>query len=320
MTDVPPEVLALAAQQFGAIARGQARRLGWTERQERRARHRGEWTLETRRVLVRTGSARSFKRDAMVALLDAGDGSALSFPTGAASYRVAGFPRYPIHVSRPRDLRNRKSTIAIVHQPMYLPPHHLLRVDGLPVTSPTRTLFDLANDPGMHPKRVERAIDSAWAARLTSRARLLRMEDEWCERGRRGSAFIHEFLATRGPDYVPPESGLEARFIHLITEAGMPAPRSQVDAGDDESWIGRIDCVDPEFPHLMAEIDSDRFHIAPLDKASDERRDERLTAAGCTVVRFTEFKVWHRGREVVEEWRTARAEARAAVRQRAVGT
>ncbi|HVE93286.1 MAG TPA: hypothetical protein VNB24_00090, partial [Acidimicrobiales bacterium] len=243
MKATPPEVLALAERQFGALGRSQARALGWAWRDEDRAVRHGEWCRETSHVLVRAGSPKTFKRDAMVGLLDAGKGSTLSFLTAAACYRMAGFSRYPIHVSRLHSRRRNPSAIAVVHQPVYLPPHHLLRVDGLPVTSPTRTLFDLANDPGMHPKRVERAIDSAWAARLTSRARLLRMEDEWCERGRRGSAFIHEFLATRGPNYGPPASALAARFIHIIPEAGMPAPRSQVDAGDDESWIGRIVCV-----------------------------------------------------------------------------
>jgi len=311
MNEAPPEVLALAERQYGAVARAQARAAGWERYDECRAVNRGAWIYATRRVLVRSGSPSSFKRDAMVALLDAGLGSVLSFATGAAQYKLAGFARYPVHVSRPRSSRYVASRAGIVHQPIYLPPHHLLRVNGLPVTSPTRTLFDLANDPDMHPSRIERAVNSAWAARLTSRARLVAMEDEWCKRGRRGSAFFHEYLEMRPPGWKPPASSLENRFLHLISEAGMPAPISQIDVGDDESWIGRIDCADPEFPNLLAEIDSDRFHVAPLDVASDQARDARLTAAGLIIERFQEFDVWYRPSDVVARWRAARAQARA---------
>jgi len=310
MGGVPDEVLALASKQFGAVERAHASALGWTARQQRSAVTRGDWKVASKRVLVRTGSPESFERDAMVALLDAGPGSVLGFTTSIAQYRVPGFPRYPIHVSRPRGGRSRKSTVAIVHQPTYLPSHHLLVVNGLPCTSPTRALFDLAHMKDIHPERLKRAVNSAWADRLTSRELLVRMEKEWCEQGRRGSAFMHEYLEERPVGWTPPASRLEGRFIQLIVEAGMPAPTSQANVGDDESWIGRVDCRDPEFPKLLAEIDSDRFHIAPLDAASDESRDDRLAAAGFTIVRFTEFKVWHRPNEVVNEWRAERAKMR----------
>ena len=175
---------------------------------------------------------------------------------------------------------------------------------------PDRALFDLAHLRGIHPHRLERAVNSAWADRLTSRKQLVRMEAEWCEQGRRGSAFMHEYLAGRPVGWEPPASRLEGRFIDLIVDAGMPAPRSQANVGDDESWIGRVDCRDPDFPKLLAEIDSDRFHIAPLDAASDAKRDDRLVAAGFRIVRFNEFDVWHRPNEVVARWREARSRMR----------
>lgn len=310
MARVPEEVLVLAATQFGAIGRSQARALGWSYEQERSATENGDWQLSTKRVLTRTGAPQSFARDAMVALLDAGGGSVLSMTTSVATFGVPGFSRYPIHVSRPRGTRSRESKVATVHQPTYLPSHHLLVVNGLPCTSPTRALFDLASMREVHPQRLKRAVNSAWADRLTSRELLTRMEAEWCERGRRGSAFMHEYLEERPIGWTPPASRLEGRFIELIVGAGMPSPLSQANVGDDDSWIGRVDLRDPEFPKLLAEIDSDRFHIAPLDAASDENRDERLTAAGFRIVRFSEFKVWHRPSEVIAEWRTERARMR----------
>jgi very-short-patch-repair endonuclease len=134
------------------------------------------------------------------------------------------------------------------------------------------------------------------------------MAEQWCARGRRGSAFIHAYLEQHPIAWQPPASNLEDRFRRLITDAGLPEPRRQVNLGDLTTWIGRVDFLDPEVP-LVGEIDSDLFHIAPLDAESDEAREARLEAAGFVVKRFKESDVWYHGREVVERWREARREA-----------
>jgi very-short-patch-repair endonuclease len=61
---------------------------------------------------------------------------------------------------------------------------------------------------------------------------------------------------------------------------------------------------------LIAEIDSDRFHAAPLDAAADAKRDDDMRRAGFEVVRFTESEVWYKPREVVGRWREMRREVR----------
>jgi very-short-patch-repair endonuclease len=78
-----------------------------------------------------------------------------------------------------------------------------------------------------------------------------------------------------------------------------------VNLGDDSRWIGRVDGLDPELP-LVAEVDSERFHFAPIDGDEDAARDEALGTAGLTVVRFTESDVWHDPARVVRRWRDAR--------------
>ena len=197
------------------------------------------------------------------------------------------------------------------HHPRLLPASHLVRrPNGLIVTSPTRTLADLAG-MDLHPKRVERAINSTWANGLTDRRRLGVMAKEWCERGRPGSAFLHEYLDSRALDWTPPASNLAARFIQIVVDAGMPEPISEVNLGDNERWLGRVDCLDPEYA-LVAEIDSERFHAAPLDKASDAARDVAMGLAGFDTERFREFEVWHRPKEVADRWREARDRARRA--------
>ena len=169
-------------------------------------------------------------------------------------------------------------------------------------------LFDLANDGETHHLKLERTFNNAWGRGLTSGQLLVQVADEWCERGRRGSAFIHEYLERHPISWQPPASNLEDRFRRIIAEAGMPEPRRQINLGDQTSWIGRVDFLDPEVP-LVGEVDSDLFHVAALDAESDEEREERLEAAGFEVERFKEFDVWHDKQSVIARWRDARRRA-----------
>ncbi|MEY2398629.1 MAG: hypothetical protein QOJ00_1803 [Actinomycetota bacterium] len=277
---------------------------------------RGELVQFSYRAYAVAGSPETSERWAMAALLDAPVGSALSFYSSAAVYKTPGFTLEPIHISVPRQRRSQKGGLADVvhHHPRFFPESHLVVVNGLVVTIPSRTGADLAHLRSIHPKRAERAVDSMWAAGLTDRRKLTRMESEWCERGRRGSVFLHDYLEARPIEWKPAESSLERRFIEIIVGAGFPSPRSQVDLGDDEQWFGRTDLVDPELP-LIAEIDSDRFHTAPLDKAADKKRDESAARAGFEVERFTEREVWHEADKVTARW----AAARRRVHRRRVG-
>lgn len=299
-----------AAAQFSAIAWQQLRDAGLSAKQIRTRVERNELLQFSHRSFAIAGSPDTFDRRAKCALLDR-PGSALGITTAAAFYGVTGFELEPIHLMEPRLKRSPTlSGIHVVrHDTLYLPPHHVLEINDLTLTSPTRTAADLGRLKSIHPLRAERAIESMWAAGLTNRTLLQEMADEWCERGRRGSAFLHKFLDERGAEFRPPESNLERRFCQIITDAGFPRPVSQVDSGNESTRFGRVDFRDPELP-LIAEVDSDRFHLAPLDVANDRARDQAATTAGFEVERFREFEVWHQRDVVVARWRAARDRAR----------
>lgn len=311
MREADRKLNELMSKQFGAVGRAQAREAGVERGPWVRRVRSGELEAKTPRVAVSPASTDCFERRATVGLLDAGPSSAISIESALAFYGVPGFALEPIHISRPRRDSRKPVEGVIWHHPRLLPVTHVLEVNGLRVTTPARALADYVGVEGVHPKRAERVIETTWAARLVNRPLLDQMAEEWCERGRPGSAFLREYLASRPVDFVPAASNLARRFVSLIAEAGMPEPRSEVNVGDAAAWLGRVDCLDPELP-LIAEIDSDRFHIAPLDVAHDDARNSRIERAGFTVVPFKEFEVWHRGREVVERWRTERQKLRRA--------
>jgi len=299
----------LAAETGGALSRDAARAVKFSGSLLVRRLRSGEWSAPTARVLVLTGTPRTFDRDAWIGLYEAGASAAITTETALAKWRVPGFSLRPIQIAHERARNTTEIEGVVFHRPRLWPDHHRMLLNDVPTVTPTRALFDLVNDIDVHPKRAERAINNAWARGLTSGELLQKMADEWLQRGRRGSAFLREYLSTRPIDWQPPESNLEARFVQLIVDAGMPEPKRQRNIGDDVSWIGRIDMRDPELP-LVGEIDSDLFHTAPLDVAADELRDERLAATGIRVERFTEAQIWRDPAGVVERWRRARLNAK----------
>ena len=297
--------------------RRSARAVGLSGKSLARAIRNGEWLTPTTALLVLAGAPASFERDAWIGLLDNGDESALSHNTALALANVPGFQLRPIHVTRGRAGGRASVDGLVVHRSrLWLPSHRLVRKDGLRVTTPTRALFDVANHGDIHPMALERAINNAWSRRLTSGELLYRMAEEWCERGRKGSAMLRSYLEARPIAWQPPASNVEARFGAIVAAAGMPAPVRQKNVGSGAEWIGRVDMCDPELP-LIAEIDSDLFHAAPLDAASDAIRYERLAEAGFRVESFSEHEVWYEKHAVIDRWRSARNEVRAMRRRSA---
>ena len=158
-------------------------------------------------------------------------------------------------------------------------PHHCTVVDGIPVTNPTRTLFDII--PLVRPERAERAVDNWLAMGLTDTRKLQSLLDEIGERGRPGTALVREFLDDRGEGYVATESELERMFAKFVVAYGLPTPRRQV-----VLVKGRVDFVfDPGL--VIAELDGRRNHTALLNREDDMARDARLTAAGHKVIRIS---------------------------------
>ena len=279
----------IAAVQHGAFSRTQAAQLG-AERWEVQHRVRsGAWEALSPRVFRIAGSPASNEQSAMAAALDI-LGSLVSHESSAAIWRLPGFRIHPLHVVHLIGPNRVTSSLGTVHTSSHLPASHRAVQDGIPVTAPARTLFDLA--PRVHPLRMARLVDAAWAMRLVSGQTLHAALADHAERGRPGIQVMREILADRPMTYRPPDSNLEARFQEIAHSAGITTLRRQVDTGGD-SWVGRVDFRDATRP-LAIEIDSERFHGSLSAQQDDERRRQRLVAAGFIVLQVPEFDVWHR--------------------------
>jgi very-short-patch-repair endonuclease len=197
---------------------------------------------------------------AMAAVLACGPGAALSHQSAAHLHGL--LPRYlaPIHVSRvggPRQLHG-----VVVHRPRALPPSDVLLQSAVPVTTPARTILDLADTPdlqqALNEAQVRRIIDlDDLRARARGRLREL-LEDPQISR-----------------------SELERALLTLIRRAGLPHPETNVYVEGHE--------VDTYWPahRLIAEVDGFAYHRTRKAFEQDRHRDQTLTAAGYTVIRLT---------------------------------
>jgi very-short-patch-repair endonuclease len=212
----------------------------------------------------------------------------------------------PIEVLLPRPDRTARVSFATVHTTTDLLATHITTIHNLPVVTPIRAIFDLAGR--VHPKKVERALDNAWSRRLVNYGVLHRTLAELAKRGRPGTVLMRALADARPRAYRPPESSTEARANELLTEAGHKPLRRQVDAGNEDCWIGRFDLVDDECA-LVVEVQSDLFHGSQLDQERDAERRAAMEAAGWTFVECWENDVWRRPAQTVARIQAARADA-----------
>ena len=200
-------------------------------------------------------------------------------PRAVLSHRPAG-ARYGLPVTERRieiTVPSRRSVAGVtVHVSGLAPDEHEV-VDGLPVTTVARTLFDLAGT--LSRRELRRAFDEADYLRLTSPVglpELLRRHPS-----RPGAANLRAILADHTVSTAYPETELEADFRAFLADHALPPPQRQY-----PTMEFRLDCAWPE-ARLVVEVDGRATHATASRFDSDRERDRRLTLGGWTVVRVT---------------------------------
>jgi very-short-patch-repair endonuclease len=275
-------VALIAMRQHGLVTLAQARAAGATRAMVRARVAARRWLEIERGVYAIAGSPATWRQRLLAAALTLGPTGVAATRSGAALFGVPGFPERPIEllVLRPEQGRPRSG---LVRQTKLLPESHRTVIDGIPVTALPRTIFDLASPLPMG--RVARALDHSLAYGLAPVERFWDVFFDLAERGRTGTRVMRVLLNERAGNYVAPASELEDLFRAMVRRYGLPEPRAQIDLGDDENWIGRVDYLFPA--NLVVETDGRRYHSALLDRQSDADRDERLRTSGRRILRFT---------------------------------
>ena len=149
-----------------------------------------------------------------------------------------------------------------------------MRWKGIPITSPPRTLVDLA--AVLHAEALARACHEAGVKYGTKP----RHVEEVLKRkpNAKGAAKLRAILSG---DQKVTLSKLERRFLKRLKEAGLLLPQTNVVAGTK-----RVDCRWPEH-RLTVELNSFTFHNSRVSWEADYQREREARDRGDEFRRFT---------------------------------
>lgn len=241
----------------------------------------GRWERLTRDVFRIAGAPSSWHQNLMAACLAWGEGAAISHRAAAVLWRFTGFESGSVELTVPRS--RRRAELGIIHR------HPLFRADvatveGIPVTTPARTLIDMASVARR--EAVEEAMDDALRRGLVSIPLLRRRMDAIGRPGRPGVAMMRLLLDSRDPAAAVPESVFERRLLRTLQRAGLPAPVLQHEIRSGRRLIAVIDFAYPD-ARLAIEADGYRWHSERVRWDHDRARRNRLTLLGWRIIHIT---------------------------------
>ena len=223
----------------------------------------------------------------MAAVLACGDGAALCRWSAAALLGMAKARKGPtdVVIRRRSDLR-RPGVRVRIH--VSLPDSDLTSRRDIPVTTPVRTLIDLATEAA--PRQLERLVNEADKRDLVDPDSLRTALDGYA--GQPGVKALRTLLDRH--TFRLSDDELEVLFRPLAAAAGLPVPLTKQIVNGFE--------VDFHWPDLglVVETDGWRYHRTPAAQSRDALRDQIHTASGLTPVRFSHYQVKHEPRHVVE--------------------
>jgi very-short-patch-repair endonuclease len=182
-----------------------------------------------------------------------------------------------------------------------LPADEVTVHDAIPVTTPARTLLDLAAILDEH--RLARAAERAEALRLTSPTSLADLTARYPRRP--GVPNIQRLLDEGRIVETTTRSGIERRFLTLLDAESLPRPLVNKPLGEitpDFRWTNE---------RLVVELDGFETHGTRAAFERDRARDRGLTVAGWRVARVTKRQLDNAPEELAAELRALlNAEAR----------
>jgi hypothetical protein len=288
-------IARVAGRQHGVVSHDQLVAIGLSRQVIERRLAAGRLHLLHRGVYAVGHRALDVDARRWAAVLALGDEAYLSHHTAGDAFQFRPTSSGTIHVTvRGRAGRRRRRGIQ-VHRPHMLADDEVTTLRGLPITTPARTLLDLAA-AGLRDRPLEAALDEAERRKLVDFAELHALLARYPKRP--GTRPLRAQLARyRGP--ADTRSELEHLVNELCDAHHLPPPLV------NNVIEGRV--RDFYWPHcgLVVEADSYRWHRSPSALNDDRERDVELTLAGYRVLRFTYEQVTRRADYVVRAIRAA---------------
>ncbi|HEX3688150.1 MAG TPA: hypothetical protein VHV28_00550 [Solirubrobacteraceae bacterium] len=255
-----------------------------------------DWLVSQRRLIRRlrgvfaVGHTASISLDRETeALLAVREGAALShFSAGGLWGLCASRADVEVVV---REGRSSRMPGVRVHRSRILESRDVWIHKGLPVTSPARTLLDIAVCATA--RQLEVAFDRGIAERTL---KLSHVRDLLARcGGHRGRARLAALLERERGASTLTESVPEERLLALLRQAGLPDP---VVNFPFEMW--KLDFYWPS-AHFAVEVDSYRFHASRYRFERDRRKDNALRRAKIAVMRIVDHEITERSHGLVAD-------------------
>jgi very-short-patch-repair endonuclease/predicted transcriptional regulator of viral defense system len=272
-------IAALAQRQHGVLSLPQLRRFGLGTSGARERVRTGRLHRVHQGVYAVGHPLLTAEGRWMAAVLACADGALLSHRSAAALWGLGAGGGPLLDVTAARRVGRGRAGIRVHWRPA------VCAADagscrGVPCTTVARTLLDLAAI--LRPAKLERAIDTAEQLRLYDG----RAIDELLAqaRGERGTRMLRETIERLDPISAQTRTEIERLMLVLCRTHSLPQPVVN-------GWI-QLDGIgfEPDFlwpqARLIVETDGGTHRTRKAFEA-DRRRDQLLTAAGYTTLRFT---------------------------------
>jgi very-short-patch-repair endonuclease len=276
-----PRVAALARRQHGVVTRAQLLEIGLSNGAIGRAVDARRLHPVHRGVFAVGHAALSQEARWMAAVLASGPGAVLSHRSAAHLWGLVRRSPSLTDVTTTRAKRNVRGVA--VHRTRRLDPHETTTHRGIPVTTVSRTLTDLAD--AATAKELQRARHEAEIRYHVTPSPI---------NGRRGAAKLAQ-------EREPSRSELERRFRRVCERAGVEMPQHNIFvAGEERDFVWPAE-------RLVVEVDGWETHRTRFAFENDRARDQALARAGWRSLRFTWRQVTDEPDEVAATLRAALA-------------
>jgi very-short-patch-repair endonuclease/predicted transcriptional regulator of viral defense system len=291
------QIAARAAKQHGVFTTRDALDAGLTKDAIKHRLRTRRWRALHRGVYAVSGAPATKEQRIIAAVLSFGPSAMAGGLTAASLYKLVEKLAETICVVLPtgQHRRARKGVATIQAS--------LARSDrrtacGIPVTSPNRTIVDIAAVLGRD--ALAAAFDEAVLRGLTTVGSLRRYVADRRLQHLRGAGKLREVLNDRTKGV--PQRELERLFLKKLRASGLPEPVRQHPVGKR-----KIDFAYPDY-RIAIELDGLGDHFSAEAFRNDRRRQNEIVLAGFTILRFTWEDVNDRWPDVLRTLRAALAD------------
>lgn len=268
-------VAEVATLQHGCITAAQLGFIGWGRGTLPHHAEQGRLHRIHRGVYLVGHRAHTDLADLTGAVLACGRESVLSHLSAAWLWGLLATLEGAVQVSVRGSGRRQREGIC-VHRTTALDKIDVRRRNLIPITSPERTILDVAEDCGSG--AAEHVLNEARLKRLVLRSHMIALYRR--SPGRRGWRVLRPLLREDATDDFSRQAA-EKALNRLVRSAGLPRPRRNVRVHGFE-----LDFYWPDL-RLNVEVDGYQWHSARQSNNSDRDRDTLLAASGIQVVRFS---------------------------------